>query len=1197
MADSSPTHRSARCRRLVKSRLIAGVFLLVACGAGLRADSAEILACEPTVLFAKREPIAQIARLKWRAVEASAEAVVARVSVGGQVIETPLAGAAGFHEADILVPDIAAPAELQLEILAGARPIAELRRAWTPQRKWKIYLVKSSHEDIGYEDFIHRKQSQIANYIDMADEISRPRKQGNTTNTREDGYHYVMESLLFSRAYIEERGEAAWRKLVEEQLQSFHGLSLMGAPSGVHSHWMDYEELARMTYPARREMKDCFGLDLKTFMIVDNPSLSWSGAQALAAAGFKYVARWGQVWRSGENNNYARTKLPALFWWQAPDKVHRVLFGWRSSYALNFWYGQTSGGHLGPHYGLPGRWVDAYLQDIQSGRELGPYPYDAVVVPSYVDHEVPKFDKRQHVKWADEFAYPQIVQSNPDEFFGYIEEKYGNTVPTLSGDLNNFSADYSTIDPESQGWKRQAARLLPVAEGLSVLNSIVDPTEALRPARVERAYTRLFDYDEHSWPTVPQVNDQQLFNAAWGKHQEGARALADARSMFNDAADRFGRKIRTGAQPAVAVFNSLAHPRSGIVELPGEFAGLIDPRDGRPIACQIIGEGRSVAYVRDIPAFGFVRFDVAPSRGTVTAAPAAVSIAGNRIESPFYRLEIDPATGGVRSIVEKKSGRELVDSSAPHQVNQLVFLRTKDRTSPEGETHVPTNVVAVSGNPGAVYGDLVVQLDDAFSGAAIRQTIRVYADQPRIDFIDDLAHAGFFHTDNVAERYRNNLFVAFPFAVPGGQPRAEYAAGVVRPGIDQLSWGSHDYLTANRWVDVSSARNGVTLVPWNAATFHFGEIRYNRFSIDYTPTRPWLYSYAWSNRMAGLLTLSPEDCHATLAYSFTSHDGDWDRGDVVRFGWETASPLRAIALAANQRGAWPEPAKSFLGAREPNVQLSVLKASGQAGRGWVTRWIETSGHAADVTVDVAALGVNRAWQCDLVENDQHPLALDGGVVRARIEPFGQLTLRLEAGEAPRENPRPVAAATTDDSVTLRWDAVSPQSTFAVFRSEDPKAPPTVYSQVAVVRGGEFVDRGLNLEKTYVYRVAPLSAANLAGAVSAPLFVSTTRDAGAAPRPVTGSGVVRRSRTQLMPYWRRSPESDVAYYLVYRSTQADFAPGAENFLRRVARSGDFLETFRDDGLEPGTAYYYRVQVVDWAGNVQRESPLLSARTPR
>ena len=64
-----------------------------------------------------------------------------------------------------------------------------------------------------------------------------------------------MEKLLFERNYIDERSEAAWRQIVDKAIKPGR-MYLMGEPSGDHSHWMDYEELARYTYPGRREAKD-----------------------------------------------------------------------------------------------------------------------------------------------------------------------------------------------------------------------------------------------------------------------------------------------------------------------------------------------------------------------------------------------------------------------------------------------------------------------------------------------------------------------------------------------------------------------------------------------------------------------------------------------------------------------------------------------------------------------------------------------------------------------------------------------------------------------------------------------------------------------------------------------------------------------------------------------------------------------------
>lgn len=1167
------------------------LFLAAAVALRMHGAGLEIKGLEPTVLFPRRTPLAQRAHLVVdnRGPAVTADAVV---TIAGQTISTPVPLLAGVSRSDILVPDIASPGELELRLVVAGEPAAKMRIAWSPQRKWKIYVVKSSHEDLGYENFIHKKQRQIADLVDLADDISRPAKVGNTTNTREDGYHYVLESLLFQRAYIAERGEAAWRRLVEEQLRGKGGLSLMGAPSGVHSHWMDYEELARMTYPARRESRDRFGLDLQTYMIVDNPSLSWSGAQVLAEAGFNYVARWGQAWRTGGHNDYATTHLPALFWWRAPDGIHRVLYGWRSSYALYFWYGQTGGGHIGESYGLPGEWVDRSLREIESGAALGPYPYDAVIVPSYTDHETPRFDKRAHTKWVEQFAYPEVIYADPTKFFRYIETRYGESLPVLSGDLNNFSADYATIDPESQDWKRRAARTLPVAEGLGVLATLRDPAYLLSPAAVDRTYTRLFDYDEHSWPTVPAVSDAQVFNAAWVKRRAARQALAETDAALAEAGAHFARGIGTGPEPTVAVFNPLLHVRTGLVEVAGDFPAVKDLRTGRRIPCQAAGDGRVEFVAPDLPAYGYALF-------AVDHEPVATEPAGETgpdwMANADYELHLDPATGGVTSLIERKTGREWVDRSAPHQLNQLVYVHTPDREAPPDLVYAPRHVQSISSTVGPVSVELQVKSNDPKTGAGLTQTIRLYRDLPRIDFVNRLEHVAVMHSDALGERYCDNLFFAFPLNVPGGVPRVEYPAGVVRPHDDQLPWGPQDFLFANHWVDVSTRDDGMTLVPENAGTVQFGGIRYNAFSNDYRPAKPWLYSYAWSNRMAGLLTLGPEDCRATFRYSLAPHAGDWTDG-APQIGWETTTPLVAWLLPAGQPGSWLEPARSFLAVDASNVQLTVLKPSARPGGGWVVRLVETAGRATTCRLNVDALGISAVHACDLVENDESALPLEAGRVACALPPFGHATLRLvaEANAVPAA-PRPAVEAATDSTVSLAWPAAEGAAiAYDVFRSKDPAEPPTTQDWVARTGQTHFEDKGLDLRTRYFYRVAAVATGNLAGPPSAAVTADTAAENRTPPGPVTGLGIVRRSRRVLILYWRRSDVSDVARYCVYRRIPAEGRE--EELVAELPPSGYFLETFTDRGVKPGTSYRYRVIAEDWAGNRQEQSPTAEAMTP-
>ncbi len=941
-----------------------------------------ILGLEPTVLFPNREPLRQIAQLQVRNENQQTVRCVISVLPAGLESTEDVPPGVSMHK--ILVPDIAAPTDIRIELKSASdgRVLATFAQTWQPQRHWKVFVVESSHEDMGYESFIYKKQHDIANYIDVASHLS-----GDAGRPPDGKYHYTMESLLFERNYIEERSKTAWREIVEKQIKTGR-MNLMGAPSGVHSHWMDYEELARMTYPGRREAKDRWGLDLKTFMIVDNPSLSWAGCQAVADAGFQYVARWGQGWRSGGNNDYRTTKLPPLFWWKAPDGEHRVLFGWRSHYGLAFWYGQPADGYENL-VELGAENVNRRLKTIESGTELGPYPYDALVNPNYTDHDIPHFDGRALSAWTQRYRYPEIRVASPTDFFEYVEKKYGAELPVLSGDLNNFSADYATIDPESQGWKRRAARLLPLADGVAAIAGWLDTSFQAPAAAINSAYARMLDYDEHSWPTQPLANDFHLFNAQWVKRNQAARALDEANHAVETSFRGLERNVTTGDAASILVFNPLAHERDDLVSVDGKFPGLVDGVTGRPVETQIEGD-HTVFVATKVPAFGYKTFRVGRQQKQSTSAEDAT-------ENRFYRIRFDQKTGAIVSIFDKELNRELVDPKAPHRFNELVYLHSKTATSGEIETYSPVAAASMSGKAGAVKSEFTVKIDDSKTGAAITQTVILYRDVKRIDIVNDLKHVRSMYSDRYEDRYRENIYYAFPIDVPDFESRVEYPGGTVRPYDDQLRWGSHDYLSANRWVDTSNRDFGVTMAPWNAQIVSFGEPRYNRFSIDYKPASSHLYSYGYSNRMAGLLTLNPDDCNATLRYSFTSHAGDWTTGAATKLGWSVASPLEARVVPAGQKGSLAGDQVSFLSVDAPNVQLVTLKNSEQPGRGWIVRLVETEGKATHAVLKLPELGITRAVECNLVEDDQRPLPVEDGSVRVEMGPYSFATVRVLAG--------------------------------------------------------------------------------------------------------------------------------------------------------------------------------------------------------
>ncbi len=73
--------------------------------------------------------------------------------------------------------------------------------------------------------------------------------------------------------------------------------------------------------------------------------------------------------------------------------------------------------------------------------------------------------------------------------------------------------------------------------------------------------------------------------------------------------------------------------------------------------------------VKDVPPCGYRVLKDERFVGAV-ASPGAQT----EIESRYYRVVFNPATGGVKSIFDKELGKELVDAKTPYGANQYVYV-------------------------------------------------------------------------------------------------------------------------------------------------------------------------------------------------------------------------------------------------------------------------------------------------------------------------------------------------------------------------------------------------------------------------------------------------------------------------------------------------------------------------------------------
>ena len=205
-------------------------------------------------------------------------------------------------------------------------------------------------------------------------------------------------------------------------------------------------------------------------------------------------------------------------------------------------------------------------------------------------------------------------------------------------------------------------------------------------------------------------------------------------------------------------------------------------------------------------------------------------------------------------------------------------------------------------------------------------------------------------------------------------------------------------------------------------------------------------------------------------------------------------------------------------------------------------------------------------------------------------------------------PAGVQAKVTADGVLLGWTEVpkaAPNAAlsylYRVFRQTDgqSKNPELIVGEVPVDTGQtSFLDRNIDWESNYVYRIAPITKVMLPG--GEPIEVEGEDSPQLSVRahdvfpPATPAGLQAVfSGPGQKPFidltWAPNLEADLAGYNVYRH-EAGEPPVKIN--QQLVKT----PSFRDSGVEPGHAYTYSVSAVDQRGNESDRSEETLERVP-
>lgn len=577
-----------------------------------------------------------------------------------------------------------------------------------------------------------------------------------------------------------------------------------------------------------------------------------------------------------------------------------------------------------------------------------------------------------HLKTLD--IYPKVEFGTAGEYIAWLKSQDLSRLPVWDSELYlEYHRGTLTTQSETKKANRQSEVLLTNAEKFSTIATLYG--RAYDNRGLEKAWREVMFNQFHDILPGSGIRENYIDAAA---RYKVAKEIGD--HELDAAMSQIEKQINTlqvKGKPVV-VYNPLFWDRTDVVKLRLPEGGpanlsVYDSR-GREIPSQIVKTGvysREIIFVASgVPSLGYKVYDMRPVQPRVVQNDLKVD--STTVENKFYRVSIDPDSGWVRSIYDKKDGREVLTGYG----NRLEVLQdmpkqwdawnigltgveypTKFRkieVVENGPVRVVLRVVRDFRKPGEI-GEYPT---DNFPTTFFKQDIILYSGIDRVDF---RTNVDWWETHTM-------LKVAFPVNVKDSLATYEIPYGTItRATIPTNSWERAKWeVPAERWADMSGEGSGPN------SNFGVSLLNNSKYGYDIKGSvmrLSLLRSPVWPDPTA-------DRGEHTIDYAIYSHAGTWKSGGTERQGYDFNYPLLAF-IGTRHAGALPM-SRSFFKLSPSNLVLTIAKQA-EDSKAWVLEWYDASGRAshADLTLPRTP---KKVVESNFLEEDGNPVRFRGNHV-------------------------------------------------------------------------------------------------------------------------------------------------------------------------------------------------------------------------
>jgi hypothetical protein len=836
-----------------------------------------------------------------------------------------------------------------------------------------VWVVFKTHCDLGYTmsaEAVFKKYRE--RMMDSAIQLI----EADRAKPAAERFKWSIAGWPMAEAILGPEQTPERRAKIEEALRegsiAVHALSCT-----TETDALDLEDLVRsLGYSSR--LARAYGHPLPIAgKMTDVPAHSWVLPTLLDHAGIKFLQLAG---------NYANRSplLPQLFWWEGPDGS-RILCNYTASKGTPD-YGST----IRPPQDWPAK---NYLAVVMTHDNEGP-PSPAEVAA--VRAEAAKLPGvRLHLGTLDDFARAVLAEKP--------------ALPVVRGDMADPWIHGVMSMPAETKVARNLRPLLPALDLLDTELRAWGLTPPPLATDLAEAYEQSLLYGEHTWGAM---------TPGWGFFAHDGKQRGTERFLYGEAfrkahADGFYQKFeasfddhRAYIRKAEAIVTNALQERLGLLAravrvegarvvvfnpLPWERSGLVEV-NGRQL------------HATDVPANGYKTFPL----------PRVANVAmlhDSTLETPFFRVSFDLQRGGIASLVEKSTRRELVDKTSPYALGQFLHERFSEAQTWDYyhrfcvmnnaawgtvKPNMPKDAAYAAVTPRgwtlsatrSAAGDTVTltATDTAALAKGVAIVFTFPASQPCVD-------TEWRITDKSPDAIPEGGWLCFPFAVEQPRYLLGRLGGPMDLAKDQIPGGNRHLYAVQSGVALNSPDGtGASLCPLDSPLVSVGEPGLWKYTFDCFPQRPTVFVNLYNNMWNTDYPYWVEGSWSSRVRVWPTAKGTATAADLAGRSWEARVPLLA-AVADGAGGRLPK-TQAGVSVSRPGVLVTAFGANPD-GQGTLLRVWDQSGESGKLTVTLPGKFTSATPVNLRGDKTGEPVAFSGGKFNFKLGAFAPASFTLE----------------------------------------------------------------------------------------------------------------------------------------------------------------------------------------------------------